>query len=404
MALIPRRLVQLWGFKDDFGVLPKEKAAQRKENMQFLMDLHPGWTFHLLGPAAVLDMIRLYFSSADSEMLHKAFLVKNLFWLQRAHMARFVALYALGGLYVDLDVKIKADLTSVLEASLVLTCGNSKSQVDLDIVAARAGDDRILELLRKQAGNILRQQGDGKCSDDFLSSSTGVQVITSWCKTNKLSAKPLADRFILARGGGQCKAVLKTYKKQTWACTIQVRQPFFEVHHGASRRRRDRCSEKTACKPTIKDKSSLGRLKGWNGQKKKNTKSDAVSSASHSALSIPPILNVLQQQYHTLPTQLMLLREAAGSFPEKDFPKLSTMAEVKASKVNKRTKIACILVNKNLGETRRTELIGKITEKKGTTVRLVQNALIESKGQMTPALRRFLSVQHRFPPKTKHKK
>ena len=404
MALIPRRLVQLWGFKDDFGVLPKNIAAQRKENMQFLMDLHPGWTFHLLGPDAVLDMIRLYFSSADSEMLHKAFLVKNLFWLQRAHMARFVALYALGGLYVDLDVKINADLTSVLEASLVLTCGNSKSQVDLDIVAARAGDDRILELLRKQAGNILRQQGDGKCSDDSLSSSTGVKLITSWCKTNKLSAKPLADRFILARGGGQCKAVLKTYKKQTWACTIQVRQPFFEVHHGASRRMPGRCLKKTACKPTIKDKSSLGRLKGWNGQKKKNTKSDAVSSASHSALSIPPILNVLQQQYHTLPTQLMLLREAAGSFPEKDFPKLSTMAEVKASKVNKRTKIARILVNKNLSETRRTELIGKITEKKGATVRLVQNALIESKGQMTPALRRFLSVQHRFIRKTKHKK
>ena len=165
-----------------------------------------------------------------------------------------------------------------------------------------------------------------------------------------------------------------------------------------------RCLKKTACKPTIKDKSSLGRLKGWNGQKKKNTKSDAVSSASHSALSIPPILNVLQQQYHTLPTQLMLLREAAGSFPEKDFPKLSTMAEVKASKVNKRTKIARILVNKNLSETRRTELIGKITEKKGATVRLVQNALIESKGQMTPALRRFLSVQHRFISKTKHKK
>ena len=237
--------------------------------MQFLMDLHPGWTFHLLGPAAVLEMIRRYFSSADSEMLVQAFSVKNLFWIQRAHMARFVALYALGGLYADLDVKIKADLTSVLEASLVLTCGNSKSQVDLDIVAAQAGDDRILELLRKQAGNILRIQGEVKCSDTSVSASTGVKLITSWCKTNKLCAKPLADRFILATGGGQCKAILKTYKKQTWACTIQVRQPFFEAHHGASWRRSGRCLKKSACKPTIKDKSSLGRLKGWNVQKKK---------------------------------------------------------------------------------------------------------------------------------------
>ena len=390
MALIPRRLVQLWGFKDDFGVLPKNIAALRKENMHFLMDLHPGWTFHLLGPTAVFEMIRRYFSSADSEVLVKAFSVEKILWIQRAHMARFVALYALGGLYVDLDVKINADLTSVLEASLVLTCGNSKSHVDLDIVAAQAGDDRILELLRKQAGNILRKQGEGKCSDVSVSSSTGVKLITSWCKANKLSAKPLADRFIVAKGGGQCKAILKTYKKQTWACTIQVRQPFFEVHHAASWCRSGQGLKKSACKPTIKDKSSLGRLKGWNVQKKKNKKSQSASSECHSSLSLPPLLNVLRNQHNTLQTQLMLLRMAGGSFPEKDFPKLSTVSEVKESTDTKRTKVARVLVNKDLNETRRTELLGKITEKKGTTVRLVQNALIESKGQMTPALRRFL--------------
>ena len=119
----------------------------------------------------------------------------------------------------------------------------------------------------------------------------------------------------------------------------------------------------------------------------KNKKSQAVSSECHSSLSLPPLLNVLRNQHNTLQTQLMLLREAAGSFPEKDFPKLSTVSEVKESNDNKRTKIARVLVNKDLNETRRTELLGKITEKKGTTVRLVQNALIESKGQMTPALR-----------------
>ena len=100
----------------------------------------------------------------------------------------------------------------------------------------------------------------------------------------------------------------------------------------------------------------------------------------------------------------MLLREAAGSFPEKDFPKLSTVAEVKASNDNKRTKIARVLVNKNLNETRRKELVGKITQKKGATVRLVQNALIESKGQMTPALRRFLSMFQGVRKKTNIKK
>ena len=401
MALIPRRLVQLWGFKDDFDVLPKNIAVLRKENMQFLMDLHAGWTFHLLGPAAVLEMLRRYFSSADSELLAQAFSDKKTLWIQRAHMARFVALYALGGLYLDLNVKINADLTSVFEASLVLTCGNSKSDVDLDIVAAQAGDHRILELLRKQAGNILRKHGEGKCPGDLVSSSTGVKLITSWCEANKLSAKPLADRFIVVTGGGQCKAILKTYKKQTWACTIQVRQPFFEVHHAASWRRSGKGVKKSACKRTITDKSSLRKLKGWNGSKKKNKKPQAVSSECHSSLSLPPLLNVLGNQRNTVQTQLNLLRMAPGSFPEKDFPKIATVAEMKDSKVTKRTKIARVLVNKDLNDTRRLQLFGKITPK---TVVQVQKALIESKGQMTPALSCFLSAPRRPLTKGRRKK
>ena len=113
---------------------------------------------------------------------------------------------------------------------------------------------------------------------------------------------------------------------------------------------------------------------------------------------------MLRNQHNTLQTQLMLLRMAAGSFPEKEFPKLSTVSEVKESKDNKRTKVARVLVNKDLNETRRTELLGKITVKKGTTVRLVQNALIESKGQMTPALSCFLSAPRRPLTKGRRKK
>ena len=94
--------------------------------MKFLMELHPGWSFHLLGPSDVFRMLRHNFSAADSEMLIKAFSVGNAHWIQRVDMARFVALYALGGLYVDLDVKIVDDLAAILEASVVITRGNSK--------------------------------------------------------------------------------------------------------------------------------------------------------------------------------------------------------------------------------------------------------------------------------------
>ena len=123
--------------------------------------------------------------------------------------------------------------------------------------------------------------------------------------------------------------------------------------------------------------------------RRKNKKSQAVSSECRSSLSLPPLLNVLRNQHNTLQTQLMLLRMAAGSFPEKDFPKLSTVSGVKESNDNKLTKVARVLVNKDLNEKRREQLVGKLVE--NSLLVRIQQALINSKGQMTPALRRFLT-------------
>ena len=392
MAQIPRNLLQLWGFKDDFGALPNNIASLRKENMKFLMELHPGWSFHLLGPSDVFRMLRHNFSAADSEMLIKAFSVGNAHWIQRVDMARFVALYALGGLYVDLDVKIVDDLAAILEASVVITRGNSKSHIELDIVAAHSGDQRVLELLRSQARNVLKKRGEGLCPDASISPTTGVHLITAWCKKNKICGKPLADRFIVATGRGSCKAILQTYNNQTWACTIKVRQPFFEVHHAASWCRKGQGLQKSAFKPTIKDKSSLGLLKGWNApKKKKDTEPEVACSEFHPTVSIPPVLNAVGNKNISRATQLSLLRVNPGSFPVKDFPKMSTVSEVKKSTETVRTKLARVLVNNDLNETRRAQLVEKMVTKPSKLLGLVQQALIDSKGQMTPVLRRFLA-------------
>ena len=402
MAQIPRNLLQLWGFKDDFGALPNNIASLRKENMKFLMELDPGWSFHLLGPSDVFRMLRHNFSAADSEVLIKAFSVGNAHWIQRVDMARFVALYVFGGLYIDLDVQITADLTPILEASVVITRGNSKSHIELDIVAARAGDRRVLELLRSQAGNVLKKRGEGLCPDASVSPTTGVHLVTAWCKRNNISGKPLADRFIVAKGRGSCKAILQTYNNQTWACTIKVSQPFFEVHHAASWCRSGQGLKKSAFKPTIKDKTSLGILKGWNAEKKTRLiQSEVDCSQFHPTVSIPKLQGLkktgerktLGNRKSCRATQLSLIRVTTGAFPAKDFPKLSTVSEVKKSTDNVRTKLARVLVNKDLNETRRKQLVEKISNSK-TRIGLVEQALIDSKGQMTPALKRFLSYTH----------
>ena len=63
---------------------------------------------------------------------------------------------------------------------------------------------------------------------------------------------------------------------------------------------------------------------------------------------------------------------------------------MKASSDTPRTKAALVLANKDLNENRREQLVGKIVKLKGLLYRRIQQALIDGKGQMTPALRRFL--------------
>ena len=74
----------------------------------------------------------------------------------------------------------------------------------------------------------------------------------------------------------------------------------------------------------------------------------------------------------------------------KDFPKLSSVAEANASTDTHRTKVARVLVNKDLTEKRREQILGKIAS--FSSLARVRQALIISKGQMTPALKRYLKV------------
>ena len=158
MPAIPRRLFQLWGFKDDFDSLPEKLASLRKSNLKFLLASNTGWSFMLSSPSDVLQLVQRFFEKEDATLITKAFSVGNCHWIQRVDMARFVMLYAMGGLYLDLDVQINEPLDELLAASLILTRGNSENHIELDIVGAKAGDLRILDLIRKQAHNVLKKK------------------------------------------------------------------------------------------------------------------------------------------------------------------------------------------------------------------------------------------------------
>ena len=100
MALIPRRIIHLWGFKDDFWNLPDHVSSLRQANIEFLMALNAGWSFALFGPADVLGIVIRSFKANDADLIIKALSVSNNHWIQRVDMARFVVLYALGYIWI----------------------------------------------------------------------------------------------------------------------------------------------------------------------------------------------------------------------------------------------------------------------------------------------------------------
>ena len=387
--MIPRRIIHLWGFKDDFWNLPDHVASLRKANIEFLTAQNAGWSCFLFSPTDVLGIVKRYFKAEDAELILKALSVANNHWIHRVDMARFVVLYAMGGLYLDLDVEINGCLDDLLSASLLLTKGSSKNDVELDIVGAVAEDCRILDLLRKQSHNLLKKRGHGVCPDAAISLVTGVKMVTAWSKEHGLSAKPLANRYIVAKGRGACRAVLKTHDHESWAATILVKNPFFVVHHSASWCRTGRGLKKSAFKPTIQDSSPLRSMKGWNAQQAYKLVKE-VTNEFHPTISLSPVMDMIDRGNGNLMSKLSLLRAASGSFPEADFQPLSTASALKASEDTLRMNLARALVTKVINEDRRIKLVSKITEKGGKLQRQTMTALIKSKGVMTSSLRKFL--------------
>ena len=389
--MIPMRIIQLWGYKDDFNRLPEDMAALRKANIAFLLGCSARWSFELYGPTEALEIAARYFPATDSDLIIKALSISNCHWITQVDIARFVILYAFGGIYLDLDVLIKADLQDLLSASLLLTRGSTTSAVELDIAGAVAGDWRILELLRTQASNVLKRRGHGQCPAAGVSVTTGVKVVTRWAVAHGLSAKPLADRFIRAKGSGACKAFLKTYMKKTWAATIQVRTPYFVVHHSATWCRAGAGLRKSVFKPTIQDTSTLGNLKAWNTTKRQpGVKPEPMTF--HPSISLPPVMQQISSGNGNLTSQLALLRAVADSFPVSDFAPLSIVSELKDSADGKRMQLARILVTKAGTENQRRTLVKKVAELDGKLHRDTMKELITCKGVMTPRLKKFLQV------------
>lgn len=104
--MIPLNLLTIWGYKDES--LTPRAADMRNRNIRRLLEWDPQWSFLHLNPPHILKLAQELPQSVRDLVV--AALQLNTEWVWKADVSRIVALYANGGLYVDVcDVEILRD-------------------------------------------------------------------------------------------------------------------------------------------------------------------------------------------------------------------------------------------------------------------------------------------------------
>lgn len=85
-----------------------------KANLQYMQDLHPGWTFAFYDGADRLDFIRKHF---DKEMVRTYLSINPRYGPARADLFRYLLLYQCGGVYLDIKSSATVCLDSVLQST-----------------------------------------------------------------------------------------------------------------------------------------------------------------------------------------------------------------------------------------------------------------------------------------------
>ena len=85
-----------------------------KANLQYMQDLHPGWTFAFYDGADRLDFIRKHF---DKEMVRTYLSINPRYGPARADLFRYLLLYQCGGVYLDIKSSATVSLDSVLQST-----------------------------------------------------------------------------------------------------------------------------------------------------------------------------------------------------------------------------------------------------------------------------------------------
>jgi hypothetical protein len=378
MATIPKRVIHIWGYKDTALSLKATAARQAAQK-----HLSAEWSSLLLLPADILNIAQHHIPDTELRSATVQFLENDQGnWARRADVARTVAVYGLGGLYLDLDVIIERNLDVLCEPDIVLCRSAWKQEVEADVLGARAHDARILDLIRRQMCAVLNRNGPSNYTGYEVVSTTGPVIFTNWAQAQQLTPADLVSRWIVVTKQGPCKAPIAEHFGEVYGQVSQVDGAFFTAYQsltwydGDPRRPTSRLTAPVVCKVFTE-------FSTWNKGQLQPTGDVAIPPS----ISMAAVCNVIDKANTVQDVKMGLLNYLSSG--SQDVLPIARVQDLKEERT-KRESIAGIL-RARVTDSQRKKLLAKVTqEPAGKLVRLVLDRLWKSRSKLTAPLKKWL--------------
>ena len=189
------------------GVLPPDLVEKRVSILRKL----PSWSQLVFWPKDVINMC----STLPGELGTQARQVLQMpcvrwNWVCLCDLARMVALYVCGGLYLDFDVTVvgtAVQFEKLRASSFIATVGGAEN-VATDILGCCARDARMLQVIHRQVANLLSVKSIPLYPCSHVSKLTGPAMMSELVPSLHIRPEPLASRFQKVASSGKCNALV----------------------------------------------------------------------------------------------------------------------------------------------------------------------------------------------------
>ena len=388
---IPLQFLGCWGYKD------AELSAAAARNRDAALAIHPLASFILVTPEVAVNCAASLPPECSSLVL-LALQSDQLFWVQKADIAKVLAVWFYGGFYADLaDCTLVRSVDKLRSAGLVLCIGWNGAACEADILGGRKGDPRLLMLLHSMCESALGCVASSY-SNGLILRTTGPRQWCKWAIANDLSGKPLCNRFAQVKAN-QKRAVL--HEGKWWSTVTACKAPFWVVRHACSwiKNRKlltnaDLGRMAGATRHTVMPEPvNISRWNFCNGISSNGISSNSSDASQGLEASLGKLLQSTKSAATVDEVRLAIVRAMPTSFPEADFHHLDSAKTVDAALRQhgdaRKSVLHGILASKTIPEHQRKLLVMR-TKLHVKVVRSVARSLIKSKGQLKQFLKRDL--------------